>query len=154
MFKKVSQDTFPDHVVGNPGIGPRGRNRASDLSFCSPWDWIDEISSEPAINEPLVETSSRPNTPSDGCKGEPRLCDPRNSGLCACSVFGGTIVQAINVLLKQTAIGFNDLIEGQIREGFEEIVEIASVCFKGLPSFLQACLRGEEVAGESVCGDT
>src|SRR6266496_4758169 len=48
----------------------------------------------------------------------------------------------------------NDISEGLIRKGFEEIVEITPVCLKGLPGFLQARLREQKVASELVGGDT
>ncbi len=78
MCKKVAQDTLPGIIIRNPGLLARHWNRAPALSFCPLWHWVDQICSESAINEPLVETPGRPDPSPDSGKGESRSGDARD----------------------------------------------------------------------------
>jgi hypothetical protein len=48
-------------------------------------------------------------------------------------VFGRAIVQAVNIDFELATIGLKEIGEWDIREGFEEVIQVAPVGFERLP---------------------
>ncbi len=68
-------------------------------------------------------------------------------------MFGRAIVQSVNIDFELATIGLKEIGEWDVREGFEEVIQVTPVGFERLPCLLQSRLGDEEVAGDLVCGN-